>query len=106
MKADPKRMQLANGCRLDCVGGRRNQTVPIRMARPRYIPKRKPYTKTSLRLLIQERSSRVHVVLRILLPSPPWVTRSSTSVRDDRFAGIEFAAALGDDFQASWIFSI
>jgi hypothetical protein len=64
---EPKRIQFANGCMLDCIGSSRSQIVPIMMASPRYIANRTPYTTASRRLLIQDRWSKIIVVATVLL---------------------------------------
>lgn len=77
-------------------------TSLIVIASPRYMKKRIPYTKMSLRLLVQERCSSVPVVIRIEFPLPLELIRYRVSERDDRFVAIDFSSdALGDEPQDS-----
>lgn len=92
-------MQFANGCMLDCMGGRRSQTVPIMMASPRYMAKRTPYTTASRRLLIQDRWSNIQIVVIILLPNASFSLSVRLPPPELILRLVASANAAGDDVQ-------
>jgi hypothetical protein len=106
MKAPPKKIALVKAWMLDWVGESRSQTVPIMMARPRYMAIRMPYATISRWDLMKERWTRGKRVeradTRVLeeVVGEDWRELDGILAATRRFA--DSVAAAGDVAQEVW----